>query len=67
MSRPEVWPDEPAGESAYGQEDDGHQQRQRRPLPHLAAADAAPQERASHHVVRARQDGHQGARFIRRR
>ncbi len=46
MSRPEVWPDEPVGEGAYGQEDDGHQQRQRQRLPHLTAADAAPQQRA---------------------
>ena len=40
MSRPEAWPDEFAGERAHGQEDGSHQQRQRRRLPHLAAADA---------------------------
>ena len=29
MSRPEAWPAELAGECAHGQEDGGHQQRQR--------------------------------------
>jgi hypothetical protein len=65
MSRPEAWPDEFAGESAHGQEDGAHQQRQRRHLPDFAAAEAAPRQRASYHVVRARQDGHQGAPFMR--
>jgi hypothetical protein len=65
MSRPEAWPDGFAAERAHGQEDGGHQQRQRRRLPHLAAGNAAPQQRASHRVVRARQDGHQGAGFMR--